>query len=95
MLVSSTDEQHGDALSDELTSVYDELAAIDADEAPSRAASLLHELGFDEAKQRTPTRSLSGGKFTSTTSMMRFIDTFDPMYNQCSMAPAKRHMHIP
>src|SRR5487761_1966335 len=41
--------------------IHDRLRAIGADSAPARAATILAGLGFDEAAQRRPVRSFSGG----------------------------------
>ncbi|MBO9712834.1 ABC-F family ATP-binding cassette domain-containing protein [Sphingomonas sp.] len=46
---------------DRLGEIYDRLAAIDAYTAPSRAATILVGLGFDEAMQNRPLDSFSGG----------------------------------
>ncbi|MCG8598439.1 MAG: ATP-binding cassette domain-containing protein, partial [Kiloniellales bacterium] len=44
-----------------LAEIHDRLAAIQAESAPARAAKILAGLGFDEAAQRRPVDSLSGG----------------------------------
>lgn len=44
-----------------LAEVHDRLAAIGAEAAPARAASILNGLGFDEAAQGRPLSSFSGG----------------------------------
>ncbi len=41
--------------------IHDRLRAIGADSAPARAATILAGLGFDEAAQRRPVSSFSGG----------------------------------
>ena len=46
---------------DRLAEVHDRLAVIGADSAPSRAATILAGLGFDEEKQRQACGSFSGG----------------------------------
>ncbi len=46
---------------DRLAEVHDRLALIGADSAPSRAATILAGLGFDEEKQAQPCGSFSGG----------------------------------
>ena len=45
----------------ELADIHERLAAIAADSAPARAASILHGLGFDAAMQARPLSSFSGG----------------------------------
>ena len=42
-----------------LTEIYAELASIEADEAPARAAVILAGLGFSPAAQGRPTREVS------------------------------------
>ncbi len=46
---------------DRLAEVHDRLAVIGADSAPSRAATILAGLGFDEEKQKQACGSFSGG----------------------------------
>ncbi|PAA49973.1 hypothetical protein BOX15_Mlig033393g1, partial [Macrostomum lignano] len=46
---------------DRLAALFAELAAIEADKAPSRVASILHGLGFTPAMQTVPTKQFSGG----------------------------------
>jgi ATP-binding cassette subfamily F protein 3 len=45
----------------EIAEIHERLAAISADSAPARAASILHGLGFDAAMQARPLSSFSGG----------------------------------
>ena len=45
----------------EIAEIHERLAAIAADSAPARAASILHGLGFDAAMQARPLSSFSGG----------------------------------
>ncbi|MGH6989539.1 MAG: ATP-binding cassette domain-containing protein, partial [Stellaceae bacterium] len=44
-----------------LAAIHDHLVAIGAQAAPARAAAILAGLGFDEAMQRRPLQSFSGG----------------------------------
>ncbi|KAJ3825920.1 P-loop containing nucleoside triphosphate hydrolase protein [Lentinula raphanica] len=44
-----------------LAEVHGRLAEMDAESGPARAAALLAGLGFDEADQKRPTKSFSGG----------------------------------
>ncbi|KAJ3781841.1 P-loop containing nucleoside triphosphate hydrolase protein [Lentinula aff. detonsa] len=44
-----------------LADVHSRLSEMDAESGPARAAALLAGLGFDEADQKRPTRSFSGG----------------------------------
>ncbi|KAL0945574.1 hypothetical protein HGRIS_014734 [Hohenbuehelia grisea] len=44
-----------------LADVHARLSEMDAESGPARAAALLAGLGFDEAAQKRPTRSFSGG----------------------------------
>ncbi len=46
---------------DRLSEIHERLNAIDAHAAPARAARILDGLGFDEAAQRRPLDSFSGG----------------------------------
>jgi ATP-binding cassette subfamily F protein 3 len=46
---------------DRLAAIYERLTDIDADSAPSRAATILAGLGFDAAAQARPVDSFSGG----------------------------------
>lgn len=46
---------------EELGDLHERLLAIDADAAPSRAATILSGLGFDEAAQARPVDAFSGG----------------------------------
>ena len=57
---SLLNSKNGDSNS-RLEQVYSELAAIEADKAPSRAALILHGLGFNEAMQKQATKEFSGG----------------------------------
>jgi ATP-binding cassette subfamily F protein 3 len=50
-----------DAEPEELAEIYQELNAIDADGAPSRAAEILHGLGFSNADLERPMAEFSGG----------------------------------
>ncbi|KAJ3805531.1 P-loop containing nucleoside triphosphate hydrolase protein [Lentinula aff. lateritia] len=47
--------------SSRLAEVHARLSEMDAESGPARAAALLAGLGFDEADQRRPTKSFSGG----------------------------------
>ena len=47
--------------SSRLAEVHARLSEMDAESGPARAAALLAGLGFDEADQKRPTRSFSGG----------------------------------
>ncbi|KAJ3767022.1 P-loop containing nucleoside triphosphate hydrolase protein [Lentinula raphanica] len=47
--------------SSRLAEVHARLAEMDAESGPARAAALLAGLGFDEADQKRPTKSFSGG----------------------------------
>lgn len=51
----------GDDLSAQLTDVYAQLEAIEADKAPARAAVILRGLGFSPDMQQQATREFSGG----------------------------------
>jgi ATP-binding cassette subfamily F protein 3 len=44
-----------------IAEIHDRLIAIGADAAPARAGSILHGLGFDDAAQRRPLSTYSGG----------------------------------
>ncbi|XP_076811780.1 ATP-binding cassette sub-family F member 3-like [Clavelina lepadiformis] len=44
-----------------LSEIYTKLADIEADKAPSRAATVLNGLGFTTAMQKMPTKNFSGG----------------------------------
>jgi ATP-binding cassette, subfamily F, member 3 len=59
LLAEAAAEAGGDAA--RLAEVHDRLRAIQADAAPSRAASILKGLGFDDAAQARPLSSFSGG----------------------------------
>ncbi|KAK3860899.1 hypothetical protein Pcinc_033079 [Petrolisthes cinctipes] len=48
-------------LVEQLSNVYSELQAIEADKAPAKASVILSGLGFDPEMQRRPTREFSGG----------------------------------
>jgi ATP-binding cassette subfamily F protein 3 len=58
-LLAEADSAGSDA--SRLGEIHDRLAAIGADAAPARAASILKGLGFDEAAQGLPLSSFSGG----------------------------------
>lgn len=45
----------------QLSSVYTELQAIEADKAPAKASVILSGLGFDPEMQRRRTKEFSGG----------------------------------
>ncbi|KAF5361673.1 hypothetical protein D9758_007364 [Tetrapyrgos nigripes] len=47
--------------SSRLAEVHSRLSEMDAESGPARAAALLAGLGFDEADQKRPTKSFSGG----------------------------------
>ncbi|KAF8213772.1 P-loop containing nucleoside triphosphate hydrolase protein [Mycena galopus ATCC 62051] len=47
--------------SSRLADVHSRLSEMDAESGPARAAALLAGLGFDEADQKRPTKSFSGG----------------------------------
>ncbi|KAI8911932.1 hypothetical protein PhCBS80983_g03243 [Powellomyces hirtus] len=44
-----------------LDDIYERIEAMDASTFESRAASILHGLGFDEVRMKLPTKDLSGG----------------------------------
>jgi ATP-binding cassette subfamily F protein 3 len=58
-LLAAAEADHTDAHA--LAEIHERLAAIRADSAPARAASILHGLGFDAAMQARPLSSFSGG----------------------------------
>ncbi|PPQ98907.1 hypothetical protein CVT24_003538 [Panaeolus cyanescens] len=54
-------EDAREELSSRLAEVHARLTDMDAESGPARAAALLAGLGFDEADQKRPTKSFSGG----------------------------------
>ncbi|MFM8678512.1 MAG: ATP-binding cassette domain-containing protein, partial [Alphaproteobacteria bacterium] len=58
-LLAAAEDESTDA--GEIAEIHERLAAIAADSAPARAASILHGLGFDAAMQARPLSSFSGG----------------------------------
>lgn len=50
-----------DNVSEKLEQIYRELANMEADKAPTRAAGILHGLGFDDGMQKKATKEFSGG----------------------------------
>lgn len=58
--LTKKDAMSGNELN-ELNQIYQELAAIEADKAPSRAASILLGLGFTDEMQKNATKTFSGG----------------------------------
>ncbi|TFK76654.1 hypothetical protein BDN72DRAFT_953193 [Pluteus cervinus] len=54
-------EDEREELSSRLADVHARLSDMDAESGPARAAALLAGLGFDDADQKKPTRSFSGG----------------------------------
>ena len=61
LLVEAAEAERGHLAPDRIAAVYERLAAIDADTAPSRAATILAGLGFDAQTQLRPVDSFSGG----------------------------------
>ncbi len=67
--VLAADEERGDLLAraesvddaNQIADIHERLVAIDAGRAPARAARILSGLGFDEAAQKRPLSSYSGG----------------------------------
>lgn len=58
MLLSSTSSAE---LSSELSEIYMQLSAIEADKAPARASVILDGLGFNPEMQKKATKHFSGG----------------------------------
>ena len=58
-LLAAAEDEATDA--GEIAEIHERLAAMAADSAPARAASILHGLGFDAATQARPLSSFSGG----------------------------------
>jgi ATP-binding cassette subfamily F protein 3 len=61
LLAQADQAERGEIPYDHLATIYERLGAIDADTAPSRAATILSGLGFDTAAQSRPVDSFSGG----------------------------------
>ncbi|CAF0895669.1 unnamed protein product [Brachionus calyciflorus] len=59
--IHSEEHKNDTSLNQELEKVYQELEAIEADKAISRAAKILCGLGFSTAEQRKATKEFSGG----------------------------------
>ena len=55
------EDEEQEVLVDRLTQIYERLDDLDADTAQTRAAKILHGLGFDQEMQEKPTREFSGG----------------------------------
>lgn len=60
-LEESEDDEHKNKLSTELKDIWAKLEYMDAEKAPSRAASILSGLGFSTEDQKSPTKNFSGG----------------------------------
>jgi len=58
-LLAAAEDEATDA--GEIAEIHERLAAMAAESAPARAASILHGLGFDAATQARPLSSFSGG----------------------------------
>jgi len=61
LLAEAERAERGEISYDHLPAIYERLGAIDAETAPSRAATILSGLGFDTAAQARPVDSFSGG----------------------------------
>ena len=53
--------EQDDSLATQLSEVYAELQAIEADKAPAKASVILNGLGFNPEMQSRKTREFSGG----------------------------------
>lgn len=58
---NSSEFKNDETLGKRLTQIYQELEAIEADKAPSRAAKILCGLGFETSSQERKTKEFSGG----------------------------------
>ncbi len=61
LLSEAADAERGHVAPDRVAAIWERLGAIDADTAPSRAATILAGLGFDAETQLRPVDSFSGG----------------------------------
>ncbi len=61
LLAEAAEAERGHVAPDRVAAVWERLGAIDADTAPSRAATILAGLGFDAETQLRPVDSFSGG----------------------------------
>ncbi|MGI3776193.1 MAG: ABC-F family ATP-binding cassette domain-containing protein [Janthinobacterium lividum] len=61
LLAEAAEAERGRVAPDRVAAVWERLGAIDADTAPSRAATILAGLGFDAQTQLRPVDSFSGG----------------------------------
>ncbi len=61
LLAEAAEAERGRVAPDRVAAVWERLGAIDADTAPSRAATILAGLGFDAETQLRPVDSFSGG----------------------------------
>ena len=61
LLSEAADAERGHVAPDRVAAIWERLGAIDADTAPSRAATILAGLGFDAPAQARPVDSFSGG----------------------------------
>lgn len=61
MLVLILNSESDDSLASQLSEVYAELQAIEADKAPAKASVILNGLGFNPEMQMRKTREFSGG----------------------------------
>jgi ABC-type cobalamin/Fe3+-siderophores transport system ATPase subunit len=57
----TAEDKRKEKASERLGEVHQSLLDIEAESGPTRAAELLHGLGFDESDQQRPTRTFSGG----------------------------------
>ncbi len=61
LLAEAAEAERGRVAPDRVAALWERLGAIDADTAPSRAATILAGLGFDAETQLRPVDSFSGG----------------------------------
>ncbi len=61
LLAEAAEAERGRVAPDRVAAIWERLGAIDADTAPSRAATILAGLGFDAETQLRPVDSFSGG----------------------------------
>jgi ATP-binding cassette subfamily F protein 3 len=61
LLAQADRAERGEIPPEQVGAIYERLAAIDADSAPARAATILAGLGFDAEAQARPVDSFSGG----------------------------------